>query len=173
MEGLFDNLESRSDPPFFSVYSRIFSVDNFFLILVIFCMNYLMSIWKRNFHIIFFFFSKNIHLSFILETFLETKAKLDKYYSESAPSFGMVQKCFTKFCYSRTSTETIPSPGPPNEITTQEMTNNIHDIVWNDPKVKVPEIAEIVSIPTERVVNILHTHLCMRKLCTVGWESYS
>ena len=35
----------------------------------------------------------------------------------------------------------------------------------NDPKVKVREIAEIVSISTERVVNILHTHLCMRKLC--------
>ena len=26
------------------------------------------------------------------------------------------------------------------------------------------EIAEIVSISTERVVNILHTHLCIRKL---------
>ena len=31
-------------------------------------------------------------------------------------------------------------------------------------KVKVREIAEIVSISTERVVNILHTHLCMRRL---------
>ena len=45
------------------------------------------------------------------------------------------------------------------------MINKIHDIVLNDPKVKVREIAEIVSISTERVVNILHTHLYMRKLC--------
>ena len=30
---------------------------------------------------------------------------------------------------------------------------------------KVREIAEIVSISTERVLNILHTHLSMRKLC--------
>ena len=29
---------------------------------------------------------------------------------------------------------------------------------------KVHEIAEIVFISTERVVNVLHTHLCMRKL---------
>ena len=65
----------------------------------------------------------------------------------------------------RTSTETIPSPGRPNEITTPEMINIIHDIVLNDPKVKVREIAEIVSISTERVVNILHTLLCIRKLC--------
>ena len=41
----------------------------------------------------------------------------------------------------------------------------VHDIVLNDPKVKVREIAEIVSISTERVANILNTHLCMRKLC--------
>ena len=55
--------------------------------------------------------------------------------------------------------------GCPNEITTPEEINKIHDIVSNDPKVKVHEIAEILSISTERVVNILHTHLCRRKLC--------
>ena len=43
-------------------------------------------------------------------------------------------------------------------------TIKIHDIVLDDPKVKVREIAKIVSISTECVVNILHTHLCMRKL---------
>ena len=51
------------------------------------------------------------------------------------------------------------------------MNNKIHDIVLNDPQVKVREIAEIVSISTERVINILHTHLCMSKLCArwVPW----
>ena len=77
----------------------------------------------------------------------------------------MVQKWFTETRCGRTSTETIPSPGPPNEITTPEMINKIYDIVLNDPKVEVREVAEIVSISTEHVVNILHTHLCMRKLC--------
>ena len=77
----------------------------------------------------------------------------------------MVQKWFTEFRCGRTSTEIIPSPSRPNEITTPEMINKIHAIVLNDPKMKVREIAEIVSISTGRVVNILHTHLCMRKLC--------
>ena len=95
----------------------------------------------------------------------ETNAKLYEYYSDSAPSYGMVQKWFTEFRCGRTITETIASPVRPNEITTLEMINKIHDIVLNDPKVKVHEIAENVSIWTERVVNILHTHLCMRKLC--------
>ena len=49
--------------------------------------------------------------------------------------------------------------------TTPAMINKIHDFVFDDPKVKVREIAEIISISTERVVNILHTHLSMRKLC--------
>ena len=85
-----------------------------------------------------------------------------------APFYGMVQKWFTEFCCGCTSTETKPSLGRPNEITTPEMINKINYIVLNYSKVKVREIAEIVSISTERVVNILHTHLRKRKLC-VRW----
>ena len=44
------------------------------------------------------------------------------------------------------------------------MINKIHDIVLDNPKIKVREIVEIVSISTEHVVSILHTYLCMRKL---------
>ena len=95
----------------------------------------------------------------------ETKVKLDKYYSDFAQSYGIVQKWFIEFYYGRTSTETIPSPSRPNEIVTSKITNKIHDIILNDLKVKVREKAEIVTISNERVVNILHTHLCMRKLC--------
>ena len=82
----------------------------------------------------------------------------------------MVQKWFTEFRCGRTGTETVPSPGRPNEITTPEIMNKIHDIFLNDSKVIVREIAEIVSILSERVVNILHTHLCMRKFCA-RWVS--
>ena len=77
----------------------------------------------------------------------------------------MVQKWFTEFLCGRTSTKIVPSPGRPNETTTLEMINKIYNIVLNDPKVKVRDITEIVSISTERVVNILHTHMYMRKLC--------
>ena len=94
-----------------------------------------------------------------------------KYYSDSAPSYGMVQKWFTFRC-SRTSTETILSTSRPNEITTPEMFIKIHDIVLNDPKMKVRAIAEIISISTERVINILHTHLCMKKLWLVFFGMY-
>ena len=95
----------------------------------------------------------------------ETKAKLEKSYSDSALSYIMVQKWFTEFRCGHMSTETIPCPGRRNKITIPEIINKIHDILLDDPKVELHEIAEIVSISTERVVNILHKHLCMRKLC--------
>ena len=52
------------------------------------------------------------------KTLSETKAKLDKYYSDAAPLYGMIQKWFTEFRCGCMSTETIPREGPPNEITT-------------------------------------------------------
>ena len=112
------------------------------------------------------------------KTLSETKAKLDKYYSDSAPLYGMVQKWFTEFRCGCTSTKIIPSPGRQNEITTPEMINKIHDIVLNDRKLKVREIAEIVSISTERLVNsffmmTMH-HLTHRRLHTqksMNWVS--
>ena len=91
--------------------------------------------------------------------------KLDNYFLDSASSYRMIQKWFTEFRCGRASTEIIPSPDSPDKITRPEMTNKIHDIVLNDTKVKVREIAEIVFILTEHMVNILNTHLCMRKLC--------
>lgn len=99
------------------------------------------------------------------KTIAETEAALLKHYPESAPSHKMVQYWFTEFRCGRTSTKTIPSPGRPNEVTTPEMVNKIHDIVLDDPKVKVREIAAVVGISTERVYNILHEHLHMKKLC--------
>ena len=99
------------------------------------------------------------------KTLSKTKANLDKYYSDSDPSYGIVQKWFTEFRCGRTSTETKPSAGRPNEITTPEMINEIHYIIFDDSEVKVYEIAMIISISIERVVNILHIHLCMRKFC--------
>ena len=45
------------------------------------------------------------------------------------------------------------------------MSNEIDDIVFNNSKVKVREIADMVSILTEHVVNILLVHCWMRKVC--------
>ena len=69
------------------------------------------------------------------------------------------QEWFIEFHGDRTTTETIPSPGRPNEITTPEIITKIHVIVLNDPNVKMHQIAEILSISNERIFNILYTNL--------------
>lgn len=98
------------------------------------------------------------------KTITETKIKLDKYYGDSSPSIKMIHKWFTDFRCGRTSTADAERPGRPNEVTTPEIIEKIHDIVLQDRRVKVREIAEIVRISDERVRNILHEHLDMRKV---------
>ncbi|XP_012060732.1 PREDICTED: uncharacterized protein LOC105623969 [Atta cephalotes] len=44
------------------------------------------------------------------------------------------------------------------------MVNKIHDIVLADRRVKIREIANIVKISTERIQNVLHETLGMKKL---------
>ena len=76
----------------------------------------------------------------------ETEEKLAKYYKESAPSQGMVQKWFTEFRSGLISTSDAERPGRPKEVTSQEMIDKIHDIVLNNRRLKVREISETVKI---------------------------
>jgi len=46
------------------------------------------------------------------------------------------------------------------------MVNKIYDIVLADRRVKIREIANIVKISTERIQNVLHETLDMKKLST-------
>ena len=55
-------------------------------------------------------------------------------------------------------------PSSPKEVTSQEMIDEIHDIVLNDRRLKVREISETVMISVGRVWHILHECLGMRKL---------
>jgi histone-lysine N-methyltransferase SETMAR len=98
------------------------------------------------------------------KTITQTKASLDKYYGDSSPSIGTIHKWFTEFRCGRTSTSDAERSGRPIEVTTPEMINKIHDMVLADRRLKVREIAEAVGISNDRVHNILHEHLGMKKL---------
>lgn len=50
-----------------------------------------------------------------------------------------------------------------NEIAIKEMINKILNIMLDDQRVKVHEIVNILNISEERVFNILHEHLDMKK----------
>lgn len=98
------------------------------------------------------------------KTITQTKAKLDKYYGDSAPSISMVKKWFTEFRCGRTSTEDAERSGRPVEVSTSETIEKIHDMVLADRRLKVREIVEAIGISHGSVVSILNDHLGMRKL---------
>ena len=98
------------------------------------------------------------------KTITETKAKLDKYYGDSAPSISMVKKWFTEFRCGRTSTIDAERSGRPVEVAIPETIEKIRNMVLADRRLKVREIVEAIGISHGSVVSILKDHLGMKKL---------
>ena len=94
----------------------------------------------------------------------EIKPILDSVYGDLSPSRTTVYHWFAEFRRGRTSVFEEERPGAPKIVTTEENVNKIHDIVLADRRVKVREIAEMTGVSVERVHNILHQELGMRKL---------
>lgn len=94
----------------------------------------------------------------------EIKTELDAVYGEPTPSLSTIKYWTAEFRRGRTSLTDEERSGRPKEVTTPEMVDEIHGLVIDDRRVKVREIAEAVGISHERVENILHEYLGMRKL---------
>jgi len=92
----------------------------------------------------------------------EIKEKLHTVYKDNAPSITTIRYWYNKF--KRTSIFDEERPGRPIEVTMENMVNKIHDIVLADHRVKIREIANFVKISTERIQNVLHETLGMKKL---------
>jgi histone-lysine N-methyltransferase SETMAR len=97
----------------------------------------------------------------------QIKAELDEVHGDSAPALKTIWHLFLDECFKRgrISTQDEARSGRPFEVTTTDIVEKIHGIVMEDHRVKVREIAEAVSISTERVHHILHEKLHMKKLC--------
>lgn len=94
----------------------------------------------------------------------ETKDKLVAVYVDQAPSMTTIRYWFNEFKRGRTSVFDEDRPGRPIEVTTDDMVNKIHDIVLADRRTKLRELVEMTGISYERVFNIIHNILGMRKL---------
>jgi len=79
----------------------------------------------------------------------EAKEKLDKHYGESASLIRMVCKWFQNFRSGHMSTSDTEHSGRPVEATTPEIVDKIHDMVMDDGRAKVREIASAVGISSE------------------------
>jgi len=62
------------------------------------------------------------------------------------------------------STYDAPRPGRPKTVTTQEIIDQIHELILEDCRISAKSIAEELGISRERVGSIIHQDLEIRKL---------
>jgi histone-lysine N-methyltransferase SETMAR len=95
----------------------------------------------------------------------EIHSKFIKVYGDSSPSFSTITKWAAEFKRGRTSLEDDPREGLPKSATTPDIIEQEHNMVLDDRRMKVREIAVTIGISKERVGDILHEELDMNKLC--------
>jgi histone-lysine N-methyltransferase SETMAR len=95
----------------------------------------------------------------------EIHPKFINVYGDSSPSFSTIKQWAAEFKRGRTSLEVDPREGHPKSAATPEIIEQVHDMLLDDGRIKVREIAETIGISKERVRYILHEELYMKKLC--------
>ncbi|GFW87159.1 histone-lysine N-methyltransferase SETMAR [Trichonephila clavipes] len=95
---------------------------------------------------------------------MQIKDGLNSVYGDSALSFTTVKFWAAEFKRGRKSLGDDKRSGRPNTASTDENTAKVHQMVLDDHRIKVREIAEAMNMTTERVCQILNQHLSMRKL---------
>jgi len=95
----------------------------------------------------------------------EINSKFIKVYVDCTASFSTIKKWAAEFKRGRTSLEGDPREGRPKSATTPEIIEQVHDMVLDDKRMKVREIAETIGISKERIGYILHEEFDMKKLC--------
>jgi histone-lysine N-methyltransferase SETMAR len=81
----------------------------------------------------------------------EIHSKFINVFRDYSPSFSIIKKWAAEFKRGRTSLEDGPREGRPKSATTPEITKQVHDMVLDDRRMKVREIAETIGILKERV----------------------
>jgi transposase len=97
----------------------------------------------------------------------EIHSKLLKVYGDSSPLFSVIKKWAAEFKRGRNGLEDDPSEGRPKSAATPEIIEQVHDMVLDDRRMKVGEIAETIGISKERVGYILLEELGMKKLWAI------
>jgi transposase len=88
-----------------------------------------------------------------------------KVYWDSSPSFSTIKKWAAEFKLGCTSLECDPREGRPKRATTPEISEQVYDMLLDDRRMKLREIAETTGTSNKRVEYILHEELDMKNLC--------
>jgi hypothetical protein len=104
----------------------------------------------------------------------EIYLKFIKFYGDSCASFTTIKKWAAELKSGCTSLEVDPREGHPKIPTTPEIIEQVQDMVFDDRRMKVCEIAVTIGISKECAGYILHEELDMKKLCAIWvlrWHS--
>jgi [histone H3]-lysine36 N-dimethyltransferase SETMAR len=85
-------------------------------------------------------------------------------YDEASPSLSTIYNWINDFKRGRTSVASIPSTGRPKTVSTADILQKLEEIVMQDRRLKVSEIAERMDIPKTTIHRMLTDDLNMRKL---------
>jgi len=94
----------------------------------------------------------------------EIHAILIETLGEHAPSYATIRNWVAQFKHGDFSTCDAPHPGWPKTVTTQEIIDQIHELILGDSWILAKSIAEQLNISCEQVGSIIHEDLDMRKL---------
>jgi len=83
---------------------------------------------------------------------------------EHAPSYATVKNWVDQFKRDYFSTCDAPRPGRPKTVTSQEIFDQIHELILEDRRISAKSIAEQLAISREQVGSIIHEDLDMRNL---------
>ena len=104
------------------------------------------------------------HCFLMKKNTVQAQQWLEKCYENSAPSKTTICRWYADFERGCTDTEGAERSGRPNEIFTPETIEKVHQIVFENRKLKLREIADTLKISYGSVYAILHEHLSIRKL---------
>ena len=93
----------------------------------------------------------------------EIHAILTETLEENAPSHATVKNWVVQFKRGDFSTCDAPLPGRPKTVTTPEIIDQIHELIWDDRRISAKSIAEQLGISCE-IGPIIHEDLDMQKL---------
>jgi transposase len=87
--------------------------------------------------------------------------------------FSTIKEWAAEFKRGCTSLEDDPCEGRSKSATTTEIIEQVHDVVLDDRRMKVHEIAETIGISKECVGYILHEELDMKSVAQDGCRACS
>jgi len=98
----------------------------------------------------------------------EIHAILTETLGEHAPPYSTVKNWVAQFKRGDFFTCDAPRPGRAKTVTTPEIIDQIHELIWEDCRISVTSRAEQLGISRERVGSIIHEDLDTRKF-SVKW----